>query len=134
MTRDYAFEALAEVSGTDWEVGRGKLNAALKSIRAQCEIEDSYLLADEIHERAKMYRALFPNAALTPTALAKHWKRVFEETQRRPKFSNPPPLPLSRREQNLAEARKILEMFKPRGRNEVLRASPQSGDDPAPGE
>ena len=112
MERDYAFEALAEVTGTDWTTGRGELNAALKSIRAQSEVEDSYLLGAEIHERAKMYRSLMPDILCTPSALAKHWKRVFEETQQRPKFSNPPPLPKTRREENLAEARKLLELFK----------------------
>jgi hypothetical protein len=113
MERDYAFEALADVSATDWNTGRGELNSALKSIREQePDLPDSYLLSAEIHERAKMYRALFENAALTPTALAKHWKRVKEETKPRPRMPNPPSLPPSRREQNLEEARKILEMFK----------------------
>jgi len=111
MPRDYAYEALAEVTSTDQGVGRGQLNAALKQIREQAEIPDSYLLAAEIHERAKMYRALFENAALTPTALAKHWKRVKEETAPRSRVPNPPPLPKSRREQNLEEARKILAKF-----------------------
>ena len=109
--RNYCYEALAEVTATDWETGRGQLNAALKLIRAECEIEDDYLLSVEIHERAKMYRVVFENAALTPTALAKHWKRVKEETKPRPVFKNPPPLP-SRREENLAEAQKILAMLK----------------------
>jgi len=112
--RDFAYEALAEVSSTDMSVGRGQLNAALKSIRAQAEIPDSYLLPVEIHERAKMYRSLFPEAALTPTALAKHWKRVFEEATKRRGVNlsaeRPKPLP-SRREQNLEEARKILAKF-----------------------
>lgn len=74
--RDYAYEALAEVTGTDMTAGRGELNVALKTIRAQSDIEDSYLLADEIHERAKMYGSAMPDVMLTPTALAKHWKRV----------------------------------------------------------
>lgn len=81
--RDYAYEALAESTSTDMSAGRGALNAALKSIREQSEIEDSYLLADEIHTRAKLYRQVFPDAALTPNALAKHWLRVFEEAQAR---------------------------------------------------
>ncbi len=105
--RDYAYEALAEVTSSDLDAARGELNAALKSIRAQSEITDSYLLSAEIHERAKMYRALFENAALTPSALAKHWKRVKEETKPRPKFKNPAPLP-KRSEQNLQEARKLM--------------------------
>lgn len=81
--RDYAYEALAEATGTDMAAGRGALNAALKSIREQSEIEDSYLLADEIHARAKLYRQVFPEIVLTPPALAKHWLRVYEEAQKR---------------------------------------------------
>lgn len=112
--RDYAYEALAEVTATHPDEGRGQLNAALKSIRTQSEIEDSYLLSDEIHERAKMYRALFPDVALTPTALAKHWERVYAETQRRPKLGPPPELPTSRREENLAAARELMETLWPK--------------------
>lgn len=86
--REYDFEALAEVTGTDWTAGRGELNSALKSIREQSGIEDGYLLADEIHVRAKLYRQVFEGAALTPNALAKHWLRVFEEAEQR-KASRP---------------------------------------------
>lgn len=86
--RDYAYEALAEVTSTDMSAGRGELNVALKSIREQSEIDDSYLLADEIHLRAKMYRAAMPEVMLTPTALAKHWMRVFEEAQRKPAMAS----------------------------------------------
>lgn len=107
-SRNYSFEALAEVTNTDWKVGRGQLNTALKAIHEQTEETDDYLLSCEIHERAKMYRAVFPNAALTPTALAKHWKRVYEETHRRPKIGPPPELPRSRRDENLEEARKLI--------------------------
>ena len=106
--RDYAYEALAEVTSTDMNAGRGELNAALKSIREQSEIADSYLLSAEIHERAKMYRHLMPDVLCTPSALAKHWKRVHEETRPRARFANPKPLPSSRREQNLEEARKLM--------------------------
>ena len=81
--RDYAFEALAEVTGTDWSAGRGELNKALASIREQSEIEDSFALSVEIHDRAKMYRAVMgEEILLTPSALAKHWKRVAEESSR----------------------------------------------------
>lgn len=83
MSRDYAFEALAEVTNTDWNAGRGELNAALKSIREQSEIVDAYLLSDEIHKRAKLYRTVMPGVLLTPTALAKHWARVYEEMETR---------------------------------------------------
>ncbi len=83
MARDFAFEALAEVTGTDWNTGRGELNAGLKSIREQTEVEDPYLLGDLIHTRAKMYREVMPDVMLTPTALAKHWRRVLEESAHR---------------------------------------------------
>jgi hypothetical protein len=118
--RDYAYEALAEVTGTDLEVGRGQLNAALRDIRAQhpslASTEDSYLLGAEVHDRAKMYRRVFPDVVLTPTALAKHWLRVEAESTKvsgvnlhadKPE----PERPVSSRERNLAEARKILAMF-----------------------
>lgn len=82
--RDYAYEALAEVTGTDMAAGRGELNAALKSIKEQSETDDSYLLADEIQARAKLYRQVMPDVMLTPSALAKHWLRVFEEANRKP--------------------------------------------------
>ncbi len=82
MPRDYAYEALAEVTSTDQNVGRGALNAALKQIRQQAEIEDSYLLGAEIHDRAKMYRQAYPEIALTPNALAKHWQRVKAESRK----------------------------------------------------
>jgi len=86
--RDYAYEALAEVTGTHMEGGRGELNVSLKSIREQSGIEDSYLLAAEIHERAKAYRAVMGEGILlTAPALAKHWKRVAEEVER-PKGTN----------------------------------------------
>lgn len=112
--RDYAYEALAEVTSTDQNVGRGQLNAALRDIRKQePDLEDSYLLSAEIHDRAKMYRAVYENAALTPNALAKHWQRVKEEVKTtRTDLSPPPELPGSRREQNLAEAQKVLQMLK----------------------
>ena len=86
--RDLAYEALAEVTGTDMEGGRGELNVSLKSIREQSGIEDSYLLAAEIHERAKSYRAVMGEGILlTAPALAKHWQRVAQEVER-PKGTN----------------------------------------------
>ena len=105
--RNYSFEALAEVTGTDWNVGRGELNAALRDIKLQAEIEDDYLLADEIHARAKMYRAVFEGAALTPNALAKHWTRVFEETKPRKPLPPPEPLPVNSTQRNQAELEKL---------------------------
>lgn len=89
-TRDFAFEALAEVTNTDWTAGRGELNAALKSIRLQePEIHDGYLLSCEIHDRAKMYEVVMgTEILLTPSALAKHWLRVKEQMPKsRPSIS-----------------------------------------------
>lgn len=82
-TRDYAFEALAEVTGSDWNAARGELNAGLTSIELQePQLEPkSMALADEIHRRAVMYRDVMDGAILTPTALAKHWRRVQSETE-----------------------------------------------------
>lgn len=82
-SRDYAYESLAEATGSSQTAARGELNAALKSIKEQSGIEDSYLLADEIHVRAKLYRQVMPDVILTPSALAKHWLRVFEEAEQR---------------------------------------------------
>jgi hypothetical protein len=116
--RDYAFEALTEVTNSDPSVARGQLNAALRDIKAQSEIEDSYLLGAEVHERSKQYLAVFPDAALTPTALAKHWSRLPEEAKKLKRggvnLHVPEPeleRPVSSRERNLEEARKILAMF-----------------------
>lgn len=114
--RDYAYEALAEVTSTDQNVGRGALNAALRDIRKQePEITDSYLLSAEIHERAKMYRFMFPEVAITPTALSKHWVRVKEAAPKRGGVNltaeTNSPLP-PRRAHNLEESKKILAMLR----------------------
>lgn len=75
--RDYAYEALAEATDADMNANRGELNVALKTIREQAQIEDSFLLSVEIHEQAARYRQVMgPEVLLTPTALAKHWTRV----------------------------------------------------------
>jgi hypothetical protein len=127
--REYSFEALAEVTNTDPEIGRERLNAALRDIRAQepalASIENSYLLGAEIHERAKMYRRVFEDTALTPNALSKHWLRVKEEASKKKRggtnlhAADPEPskYPPSRREENLAEARKILAMLNHEGQD-----------------
>lgn len=78
--RDLSFEALASATSTDWNVGRGELNAALKSIRDQMPDVDDTELATEILYRAKLYKEFMgPTIALTAAALAKHWKRVVEQ-------------------------------------------------------
>lgn len=116
--RDYAYEALAEVTGSDLEVGRGPLNAALRDIRKQhpalASTADSYLLSAEIHERAKMYAAVWPDVALTPTALAKHWTRLPEEAAKLKRggsnlHADPPSSLPPMHERNLEEANKLME-------------------------
>lgn len=93
-TRDFCWEAMIEVTGANPEVERGAINKALKSIR-ELEPElalDNYLLSAEIHERAKAYRELFPDGAMTPPALAKHWVRVLEQRPK-PQTVNAPAAP-----------------------------------------
>lgn len=46
---------------------RGKLNAALKELRAV------HATPEEIHRRARAYRYKYPGAALSELALADHW-------------------------------------------------------------
>ena len=115
MSRDYAYEALAEVTSTDMSVGRGQLNAALRDIRTQ-EPElasDSFLLSAEIHERAKMYRVVFSDAALTPNALAKHWHRVKAEVKTARLDAAPPPSLPPRSREGLAQVQKLKETLWP---------------------
>lgn len=89
--RDYAFEALAEVTGSDWTAARGELNSALASISLQePQMEPaSMTLADEIHRRAKLYREVMDGAILTPNALSKHWRRVLEESEKKKPSERP---------------------------------------------
>ena len=110
--RDFAFEALAEVTASDPSVARGELNAGLRDIRKQepslAGVSDSYLLSAEIHERAKMYRHLWPEMTLTPNALSQHWVRVKAETKPKKVYSPPEALPQNRREENLNAARQAM--------------------------
>jgi hypothetical protein len=89
--RDFSFEALAEVTSTNWTVGRGELNAALKSIREQMPQMEDVELAVEILYRAKLYREFMGEGiALTAAALAKHWLRVLEQRPK-PQITNAQP-------------------------------------------
>ena len=81
--RNYSYEALAEATNCDMNASRGELNISLKTIRAQESGLTDYALADEIHRRAVLYREVMGEGVLlTPTALAKHWIRVHEESSR----------------------------------------------------
>lgn len=70
-SRDLLFEALAEVCGIDWknmtDMARGPLVKALKELRAVGATPQ------DVRARAGEYRSKYQGAALTPTALAKHW-------------------------------------------------------------
>jgi hypothetical protein len=71
--RDECFEALVEIQGLNLaeltKPMRGQINLALKSIRDVMP----EVTAEEIHSRAKAYRAEWPSVHLTANALAKHW-------------------------------------------------------------
>lgn len=80
--RDLGYETLAEVTATDQNEGRGKLNAALASIRRQSPGLEPELEASTIRQRAVQYRRMWPTMTLTPNALAAHWLRIDEEAKR----------------------------------------------------
>jgi len=71
---DLLFEAVAmacninlkQLTGTS----RGQLNKATKELR------DIGVKPDEVGDKARAYRKQYPEASLTPTALAKHWPQL----------------------------------------------------------
>jgi hypothetical protein len=69
--RDELFEAVAEACNIDWHnltgSGRGAINKAVK------ELKDIGVTPDQVGGRATAYRKTYPDAPLTPSALAKHW-------------------------------------------------------------
>lgn len=87
--RDLAWEALVEVTSANEAMERGRLNTSLKAIRVAWESEGG--LPEDLHleipRRAQAYRAMWPQMALTPTALAVHWKRVVAQREIIPKGS-----------------------------------------------
>jgi len=79
--RDYSFEALVDVTGAELSAltqdERGRINRALKQLR---ELQpDDYLLSDLIHVKAKAWKELYPEIALTPQALTGVWSSVEEK-------------------------------------------------------
>ena len=81
---DNLFETVAEVCGigltTLTRTARGQLNKAAKELR---EIDAT---DEQVRHKAKAYKAQYPNATLTPTALIKHWSSFaqLEKKQQRP--------------------------------------------------
>lgn len=86
--RDLAFDAISEETQADPFVEAGRIAKAKQLIRsavaaklpdepwrADCESYEQDL-ACEIRRRAALYRDRWPNAELTPTALAFNWERV----------------------------------------------------------
>ena len=82
--KDSLFETVAEVCGigltTLTRTARGQLNKAAKELR---EIDAT---EEQVRHKAKAYKAQYPNATLTPTALIKHWSSFaqLEKKQQRP--------------------------------------------------
>ena len=78
--RDLAFEMLVEIQGSKLDgltkPERGRINAALKAMsEAMPPNTTREELAREIELRAGKYRKEWPNAALTASALVKHWSK-----------------------------------------------------------
>jgi hypothetical protein len=80
--RDYAYEALAEVTNYHQNTNRGELNAALKLIREMTPELNSEELAIVIKSQGARYRAVMPNIVMSPGALAQHWTHVAAEAQK----------------------------------------------------
>ncbi len=80
--RDLSWEALVAETHANPAMERGKLNAALKGIRAAAFSEGLHedSLPEEIRLRAQAYRERWPQLTLTPNALAVHWFRVIAPT------------------------------------------------------
>ena len=89
--RDPDFEALEQATHANREIERGRLNTALKAIKVAWQKEGGRPedLAEEIPRRAEAYHRLWPEMALTPTALAVHWSRVTAENARIAKAKTP---------------------------------------------
>jgi hypothetical protein len=79
---DPCWETLVEETHATPEIERGALNTALRAIRAACERDGIHPddVPQEIRLRAEAYRRAYAPCALTPMALAKHWRRVMVST------------------------------------------------------
>lgn len=74
--RDDLFDSLVEVCRIDTASlttsARGAANRAIKELRVVGAT------AEQIHQAARAYRTQYPTAAVTPSALAKHWPQLIE--------------------------------------------------------
>jgi hypothetical protein len=79
--RNLPFDALADATGANPAASGGEIAKALAAIKTQLpadlqpDVPAGWFVA-EIYRRADNYRSLYPDWALTPSALAKHWNRV----------------------------------------------------------
>jgi len=77
--KDMLFEAVAKACGIRLDAltrsARGQLNAACKELR------DIGATPEEVAGKAKAYRKQYEGAALTPTALTKHWASLEDATE-----------------------------------------------------
>lgn len=96
---DLAWEALVAATAANPDMERGALNKSLAAIRkaARSEGLTEDGIPNEIRLRAAAYQRAFPHAALTPTALAKHWFRVMVD---------PPPTPPTAKQRQIEEMRR----------------------------
>jgi DNA-binding Lrp family transcriptional regulator len=82
--KDDLFETVAKACGINLtgmtRSARGQLNKACKELR------EVGATSEQVKHKAKAYRAQYPNATLTPTALIKHWSSFaeLEKKQQRP--------------------------------------------------
>ena len=76
---DGLFDAVCAVCGHDpkrlTSAERGRINRALKDLRTVEATPEQVRLA------AERWRAIYPNATLTPTAIASHWSRLTAHTR-----------------------------------------------------
>ena len=75
MAVDHGWDALVAATNANVSEERGALNRSLSQIREQSGLEGEEL-GREITYRAVLYREVWPEMALTATALAKHWERL----------------------------------------------------------
>ena len=76
---DHLWDAVCKACAIDGrqltKTGRGALNRAVKELR------DAGATAEQVADRAAAYRKAYPDAALTPMALAKHWASFSPEAK-----------------------------------------------------
>lgn len=75
--REKISEAIAEACGTNLAELTASARGALA--KAASELREIDATPDEIEVRSRRYRAKWPNAALTPSALAKHWAEFADK-------------------------------------------------------